>query len=768
MDPQDNLIRREPLWEEPLALPPGPQPPQWSRRLKETHLLDYLMVLRRHMWLSLAFLLTVVTVVTIASFKMRPVYIATAQVEIEREGQNGMPFQGSGQDYYLWEDMDSYIATQAKIFASDTLALETIKSLELWKYPEFKSDPRAIVNAATSDPSNPEKKPAILGAFLGRLTVKRTPGSHLLEVSFESEDPTLAAKVVNATLQNFIDTDYRTKYEEATRASDWLSKQLDGMKIKVEKSEDNRIAYERQNQIWNIGKEEDITTAKLAQLNKELTEAQADRMKAEANDAMVRAGNLSALPQVQGSSLIQDLVRKQADLKQKYTEALQQFGPKYPKVERLRAQLDEISRSIQGQEMLAAKQVETIYEAALKREQLLEGALSEQKKVVNDEAQRMIQYNILQREAEANKQLYYGLLGKLKEATLSAGMRTSNLRVVDPAMVPSFPSRPQKARNIALAFMVGLVGGIGLAFLREYLDNTVKTPDDIEYLGNLPSLAVVPALVALNGRAGVSTRLLKAGEKALEKKNKEDGRVELVSFERPQSPIAEAFRALRTSLLLSRAENPPQVILVTSALPKEGKTTAAVNLAATLAQLGDRTILLDADMRKPGIGKLLGLQNGRQTGLSTYLAGVAPIEQCIHPSPLGPGLTVLPAGPIPPSPADLLSSQRLVDGIAALRRDYKFIVVDSPPIMLATDAVILSSWADGVLLVVRSGATPKGAFTRTRDLLAGVKCRVLGVILNAVDTGAPDYYYSYRYYPYQHGSYGGSAEGSAGADVEED
>jgi polysaccharide biosynthesis transport protein len=768
MDPQDNLMRREPLWEEPLALPPGPQPPLWTKRLKEAHLLDYLAILRRHMWLSLAFLITVVTVVTIASFKMRPVYVATAQVEIERGGQGAMPFQGAGQDYYLWEDMDSYIATQAKILASDTLALETIKSLELWKYPEFKSDPRAILNASVNDPSRPEKTPAILGVFLAQLTVKRVPASHLLEVSFESQDPTLAAKVVNTTLQNFIDTDYRTKYEEATRASDWLSKQLNDMKIKVEQSEDSRIGYERQNQIWSIGKEEDITTAKLAELNKDLTEAQADRMKAEANDAMVKAGNLAALPQVQGNSLIRDLVKRQADLREKYTEALQQFGPKYPKVERLRAQLDEVGRSIQGQQLLAAKQVEAIYQAALKREQLLEGALTQQKEVVNDQAQRMIQYNILQREAEANKQLYYGLLAKLKEATLSAGMRTTNLRVVDPAMVPDSPSRPRKARNIALALMVGLLGGIGLAFLREYLDNTVKTPDDIEYLGNLPSLAVVPALVALNGRAGVPARLLKSGEKALEKKNKGNGRVELVSFERPQSPIAEAFRALRTSLLLSRADNPPQVILVTSALPKEGKTTAAVNLAATLAQLGDRTILLDADMRKPGIAKLLGLHNGRQAGLSTYLAGVAPIEECIHPTPLGPGMTVLPAGPIPPSPADLLSSQRLVDGIAALRREYKFIVVDSPPIMLATDAVILSSWADGVLLVVRSGATPKGAFTRTRDLLAGVKCRVLGVILNAVDTGAPDYYYSYRYYPYQHGSYGEGAEGPADAAADED
>jgi len=726
-----------------------------------------LVILRRHLWLSLAFLVTVVTVVTIASFKMRPVYVATAQVAIERESQGALPFQSGGQDYYLWEDMDSYIATQEKILESSTLALETIQTLELWKYPEFKSDPREVTGAAVSDPNHPEKRPAIVSAFLGRLTIKHIPRSHLLEVSFESEDPTLAAKVVNTHLQNFVDTNYRTKYEEATRASDWLSKQLNDMKIKVEQSEDNRIAYERRNQIWNVGQEEDITTAKLAELNRELTQAQADRIAAEANYAMVKSGNLGALPPVQQSTLIRDLMSRQAALKEQYTEADEQYGPKFPKVQRLRAQLDEVTRSIQNQELQAAKEVEAVYQAAVKREQLIQGALSKQKEVVNDTAERRIQYNILKREADANKQLYYGLLGKLKEATLSAGLRTSSLHVVDQAMVPSSPSRPQKARNITLAFVVGLVGGIGLAFFREYLDNTVKTPDDIEYLGNLPSLAVVPALVALNGRGSVSARLLKSGEKAIEKTDRGKERVELVSFERPQSPVAEAFRALRTSLLLSRAENPPQVILVTSALPKEGKTTAAVNLAATLAQLGDRTMLLDADMRKPGIAKLFGL-NSRQTGLSSFLAGVAPIAHCIHPSGLNPGLSVMPAGPIPPSPADLLSSQRLVDGINALRREYKFIVVDSPPIILATDAVILSSSSDGVLLVVRSGATPKGAFTRTRDLLAGVKCRLLGVILNAVNTDAPDYYYSYRYYPYQSGSYGGQETGAAGGDAAED
>jgi capsular exopolysaccharide synthesis family protein len=249
----------------------------------------------------------------------------------------------------------------------------------------------------------------------------------------------------------------------------------------------------------------------------------------------------------------------------------------------------------------------------------------------------------------------------------------------------------------------------------------------------------------LNGN-GKRPRLL-----PLASSNGHEKRVELVAQHLPKSQTSEAFRALRTALLLSQAEHPPQVILVTSALPREGKTTAAANLAVTLAQLGDRTVLVDADLRKPGVGRILNLTEGRYAGLSSYLAGASSLELVTVPHPAIPNLAAIPTGPLPPNPADLLASHKLADAIAELRSQFKFIVVDSPPIMAATDAVILSVQADGVLLVVRSGETPKEAFTRARDLLVGVKCRLLGVVLNAVDSSSPDYYYSYRYYPYSYG-----------------
>jgi capsular exopolysaccharide synthesis family protein len=747
-------VPRNPGWEAPLA--PSPLlPPPWQPVRQQAHLFDYLLVIRKHLLLSLSFLLTLVTVVTIATFRMKPVYVATARVAIDRETSGLLPFQNSSSGDY-WYDLDSYIETQAKVLQSDTLALETIKSLELWNTPEFRSDPRelAALDAGSSSDPQPVPRPAILNNFLGRLGVRRLPNSQLLEVSFESHDPQLAAAVVNRHLQNFIEMNYRTRYEAAKRASDWLERQLADMKARVEQSEDARLAYERQNQIWAVSETQDITTQKLSELNRELTEAQAARMKAEAGYVMVREGRLDALPAVQENPVIQDLTRHLNELRGEYADAVNRYGPAYPKVVRLKAQIEAAEKALATQKQTIAREVETEYRAALQREQLLQQALDRQKQLASEEAQKLVQYNILKREAETNKQLYVSLLEKLKEAGLSAGLRSNNIRIVDPAMVPSAPARPQRARDITLALMVGLVGGIGLAFFREYLDNTVKTPDDIELLTSLPALAIVPTMGAL-GYGGPRRRMLPGGRSA----EAATGKAALVSHEQPQSQMAEAFRALRTSLLLSRADQPPQIILVTSALPKEGKTTAAVNLAITLAQLGDRTLLIDADLRKPGIARLLGLNDGAGSGLSTYLAGAAELESCLLPCPSVPELNVLPAGPVPPNPADLLSSQRLTVALEWLRERFKFIVIDSPPIMAATDAVILSPWADGVVLVARSGETPKNAFARAQELLANVKCRLLGVVLNAVNTTSPDYYYSYRYYPY-YGDYGASA-GSA-------
>jgi polysaccharide biosynthesis transport protein len=723
-------------------IPPSSRLPNWDLSPREPHLYDYLLILRKHQWLILSFLVAVVTIVAIATFRMQSVYVAITRIEIDRENGGILPFQGMDEYDYMMDD--NYIETQSKILTSETLALQTIRSTGLGARPEFAS-PNGPSEAVAIGSLENQRRPPELGAFLGSLAVKRVPNSRLLDVSFESTDPQLAARIVNEHIKNFQDQNIRSHYDEMTRATTWLRDELDELKIKVQESEDKRIAYERKNQIWTLDDKSNITTQRLADVNKALTDAQDDRMKKEALYEFAKAGDVGDVPALRDDPVLQGLTQKRQSMSEDYVDALNQYGPNFPKVQRLQLQLKDIDQSIQKQNVAILHRIESEYREARQREQMMMQALEEQKVEANQMAERLVEYNILKREAEANKALYDGLMTKLKEVDISAALRSSNIRVVDPAMIPAYPSRPAKARNIALAFLVGLVGGIGLALLREYLDNTVKTPDDVETLARLPSLAVVPQFVGSNGN-GSRKRLLK-GIPA----NGQDKRIELVAQHLPKSQMSEAFRALRTSLLLSQPVRPPQVILVTSALPREGKTTAAANLAVTLAQLGDHTVLVDADLRKPGVGRLLNLNGGKYAGLSSYLAGVSSLDLVTVPHPAIPNLAAIPTGPLPPNPADLLSSNRLMEGIAELRTKFKFVVIDSPPIMAATDAVILSVQTDGVLLVVRSGETPKEAFTRTRDLLSSVKCHMLGVVLNAVDSSAPDYYYSYRYYPYSYG-----------------
>jgi len=750
MDQTNNLVPRErPALGSVESL--QPRAPFFALDLmpREPHLMDFLIILRKHQWLIAFFLLAVVSIVMIATFRTQPVYEATARVEIDRENPNTFHLSESDQESDFI-DLEDYIVTQSKILQSETLAMQTVRSMGLDRLPQFGGQPGKAPKPEPPGSDAALRRPPALGAFLGGLSIKRVPNSRLLDVTFEATDPVLAARIVNAHINNFIEQNFRSRYEAATQASNWLAGQLNEMKIKVENAEDARLAYERQNQIWTIDEKSDISTQKLGELEKELTEAEAERIKKEAVYQLAQSGNYDAIAVVRESAVIQDILKQQTALSAQYTDALAQYGPKFPKVVRIEAQLKDLDQLVAREKMNIANQVEAEYRGARQRELLLKEALDQQKTETNQTAEKLVQYNILKREADTNKQLYDGMLQKLKEAGISAGLRSSNLRIVDPALIPGGPSRPNKTRNFLLSVMVGLLGGIGLALLREYLDNTVKTPDDIERLSRLPSLAVVPALSNSSGkRRGRLSKLLKAPVVVAK-----EGRAELISHNMPQSQMSEAFRALRTSLLLSQADHPPQVILMTSALPREGKTTAAVNLAVTLAQLGDKTLLLDADLRKPGINRALSLVDGKHAGLSSYLAGVSSLDLITVPHPAITNLAAIPTGPIPPNPADLLSSRRLTELIGDLRSRYKFVVIDSPPIMAATDAVILSVLVDGVLMVVRSGETPKEAFTRTRDLLTGVKCRMLGVVLNAVDSSSPDYYYSYRYYPYSYGGYG--------------
>src|SRR5712664_3589132 len=439
--------------------------PSFELSPREPHLYDYLLILRKHQWLILSFMLAVVTIVAIATFRMQPVYVATARVEIDRENANILPFQGAD-SYDFMMDLENYIETQSKILTSETLALQTIRINGLSARPEF-SSPNGPSDAIAIGSLANQKRPPELAEFLGSLTVKRVPNSRLMDVSFESTDPQLAARIANAHIATYIEQNFRSKYEATTRASTWLTDQLTELKVRVQKAEDARIAYERQNQIWTLDDKQNITTQRLSDINKQLTDAQSDRMRKESLYEFAKSGNLDAIPQIQSNAALAALMKKQSDASSAYADALSQYGPNFPKVQRLQAQLKDFDQSIEKEKKNILDALESNYKEARQRESLLIQALDQQKAESNQMAEKLVEYNILKREAEANKTLYEGLMTKLKETAISQGLRSSNIRVVDPAMIPSTPARPAKARNVALAFLVGLVGGIGLALMRE-------------------------------------------------------------------------------------------------------------------------------------------------------------------------------------------------------------------------------------------------------------------------------------------------------------
>ena len=369
---------------------------------------------------------------------------------------------------------------------------------------------------------------------------------------------------------------------------------------------------------------------------------------------------------------------------------------------------------------------------------MLRAALEKQKQEANQLNESAIEYSQLKRDVETYRTLYEGLMQKLKEAGVTAGLRSNNIRTVDRARVPTAPSEPNIPRNLAFALALGLTTGIGLAFLLEGIDNTVRTPEQAQAISALPSLGMIP-LGSKNGTESTRKKLSVTSSKEA---------VELVTQSRPQSQMAESYRALRTSLLLTSLGAPPKVILVTSALPQEGKTTTSINCAIVLAQKGTRVLLIDADLRRPVIHKTLGI--GPRIGLSNVLTGSTTLSQAVVRSGVLPTLFVLPAGTPPPNPAELLASSNMKDVLDELSEQYDHIVVDTPPTLSVTDAVVMSTRADAVVLVIRSGQTTKQALRRARDILMQVNARVCGVLLNAVDLTSPDYYY---YYEYQ-GKYG--------------
>lgn len=720
------------------------------------HLLDYLHVLVARRWTVIAIFLTVVIITIIATLKQVPIYQASTTLQIDRENPNVLSFK----DVYEVESAtDDTLQTQYKVLGSRSLARRVIEELHLDRSEEFRpGDPKAGFSYMTffrsllgSAPAEPKEEPdhlrPVIDAYLARLNITPVRQARLVAVAFDSKDPKLAADIINAHAAHYKEQNLQFKWDATQEASEFLEQQLVNLKANLEKSEDRLQAYSREKQILFTEQGRNTATEKLQQLEGEFTKAQSDRFQRESYNRLVAVGRSDALPQLMDNQLITNLTSRLADLQREESEVAVTFSAEYPRRKRIRSQIEDIQRTITGEKERVVETVQAEYSAAVERERLLSAALEEQRNEVNNINQEIIQYNILKRETDSNKELYDGLLTRLKEAQVSAGLRASNIRVVDRAEVPRAPVRPRKAFNLLVGSLLGLVFGVGFAFFQEHLDNSIKSPEDVNRFLNVPTLGTIPNMQSLsNGHSygygyGYKLRASRASEK-----NTDKAPLDLITHASPTSLMSEAYRSTRTSLLLSSADRSPRVVLITSAIPSEGKTVTAINTAISLTQTGGRVVLVDADMRKPRVHSVFSL--GNVPGLSSFLTGSANLKDVIHEVQV-PNLYVLSCGVIPPNPAELVLSSRFNQLIQVLRQYFDYVVIDSPPIANVSDARILASKADASILVVKAFSTSRHLAKRAVDHLMQSRAGSIGVILNDLNVHArTNYYSSYsnRYY----------------------
>jgi polysaccharide biosynthesis transport protein len=723
-------------------------------------LLEYGRVIKKRRATILTVLFVVFSLTLFATLKEKRVYEARTLIEIEKENAD-IP---TVQELFQVEGIsDTYLETQNRILKSEDLARRVIGELRLQEIPEFA--PARMQQASFEQTTQPgtaqvfgtpgsaapqsEVSDETIKKFEDRLSVEPVKRSRLIEVTFDSNDPQLAARVVNTLASTFITENLEARWDASQRTADWLSQQLETLKARLEKSEDELQRYASNNGLLFLetdkGTTENIVVQRLRELQQQLTQAEADRFEKESLYRLVQKGDFASIPGVFDDKLMQDLSEQLATLEAEKSRLATTFTPDYPRVKEVQNQIDASEAVLTAQRERAAKRIENDYQAAVDRENMLQSAFREQQKAANEIAQRSVQYNILKREADTNKQLYVSLLEQLKQTGISASLKASNIRIVDTAYPPKKPVRPRVLLNLSLAFLVGLCLGTGAAFLQEHLDNTLKSSEEVEQFLQVPALGAVPAVDGHEKHTGVQA-LYDRAWLLVGDKNGTNGAPHWNRIEGNGSNplLSEAFHGLRTSVLLSTAKKPPSSVLITSAQSGEGKTTVAANLALSLAQLGESVLLIDADLRRPSLHDFFGVENC--SGLVDFLTGKADWRNFVWRSPTA-GLAVLFCGPVPPNPVDLLSSESMPNLIREAVKEYKFVLLDSPPLLSLSDSRILATLVDGVILVVGSGTTPREVVYRAYTSAVHAGSRVLGAAINFA--GLPDDYgyYSSDYRP---------------------
>jgi succinoglycan biosynthesis transport protein ExoP len=744
---------------------------------------DVWRVIRRRRWLILSIAIIITTLVTIESYRARATYLASAFIEIGKESPAVRT--GNGDAVIQSEDADLYypqlsINTNLFRLTSEPLLEDVVLNLKLDENPNFtdmqkKSAWQAIetlgarlgltrleepapakvdmltdtVNrAAPRTPEESERLAPYVGIITGAIRAEQVKETRTLKVTFTHTDPVIAAAVANGVARIFIDSSFENKTEHFTNASKWLDTTTREFQAKVERADQALADYTRERNIFSIDGKETLTTDKLSRLHDQATRAETDRILKQSLYEEVKAGRVTQLPAAFADPKIASLQSKLEELEASAGKLNLKYGDENPQVIETKQQISTIKSQIEAARKALEEKLKGEYLVTLRDEQSLKAALQQSKGEAVQQNQDAIQYGILKQEVDTAKSLYNDFLQKTSQAKVQVAQQHNNLRLIQPARVPKSPLGPSHFRSVLLGLLLSVGAGLGLAYFLEYLDNTIKTVEDVGRYVQLPALGVIPAIAAssLNRSANPrkSRRLIANSDTAHVDKGSRDSVNHLIEFDNLSS-AAEAYRAVRTSILLSAASRPPKIILVTSGQPGEGKTTTVVNTAVSLTQLGSSVLLIDCDLRKPMIHKLFEIDHSQ--GLSTYLSREVGIEHVIHNGPM-PNLSLLPCGPIPPNPSELISSEKMKHLLQIMSERYDHILIDSPPLMNVSDSVILSSLVDGVILVVHGGKSPRAVAQRARQELVNVGAKIFGVVLNNVDLSSNRYdeYYYARYY----------------------
>jgi succinoglycan biosynthesis transport protein ExoP len=697
---------------------PLSQHPPHAEHTEWLHAID---ILKKHWRLSAAFALVVTMSVTVITLMMKPVFEPQARVEVDPPGAEVFSLQGNNNSGTATD----YIETQAQNLQNDELTLEVIRKLRLDQSLYFGADPNAVssgprLSTEVAVPLTPAENRA-LSVFNQSRQVSRDVASRLITVSVSAHNPIVAAAVTNTLVNMFIERDYKLRNNAISQSSKWLQSQLDDIRQRMDDSNRTLSRFEKDNGISTIGDNQNRYTEQMAELSRQLMQAQADRIQLQSFMNELKGVEDKSLPQVNSNPVVQEITKRLVEVKAQLSETRAIYGTSHPNTRKLQNQADELQLQLNAQRAAILRDMKTSYAAAQAREHLMQSQMQGASKQMS----MLAQYNSLKKEADANTQLYQALYQKIKEAAIAAETKSSNVRVVDRARVLDTPTRPHRKQNIGIGVLIGILGGIILAFLREAMDTRIHTPEDIKRCLGTDAVSTVPVI----------SDAVQVGP--WQPQNTQQ-RPYLFQVDRPNSPEGEALRSISVSVRLSRQNaRAPQVLLIVSPLVGEGKTTLSINLALALARHG-RTCIVDADLRKEGVAQALGVV--ANYGIRDVLSKTIGVDQALVSARWLPNLSLLGVGSAPGEPGGLISSSAMSDLVGSLRQRFDYVVIDSPPMLLFSDGRALSTLADGVIVVGRSGVTTRDSLKRTMNLLNEVRSApVVDLVLNAAVCPAMDY-----------------------------